>query len=70
MTNLAVAIEPEPHHPYGIDSVSLCQLEELLDQQGKIQPTEGQLKVLFALIDNLSRLAFKEITGRLHGRCQ
>lgn len=43
---------------------AFASLRNFLTNKAKSNPTEAQLKVLFALMDNLSRLAFKETTGR------
>jgi hypothetical protein len=43
---------------------AFASLRYFLTHKAKSNPTEAQLKVLYALMDNLSRLAFKETTGR------
>ena len=43
---------------------AFASLRTFLTNKAKSNPTNAQLKVLYALMDNLSRLAFKETTGR------
>lgn len=55
-------IEPMTHT--ALTTRAFESLKSFLTTKAQTNPTEQQLKALYALMDNLSRLAFGEITGR------
>src|SRR5262249_40165971 len=63
-TTAPVEIESEPITHTDLTARAFDSLRTFLTHKAKSNPTEAQLKVLYALMDNMSRLAFKETTGR------
>jgi hypothetical protein len=57
-------VETKPLTHTDLTARAFASLSHFLTNKAKSNPTEAQLKVLYALMDNLSRLAFKETTGR------
>lgn len=57
-------METNPITHSDLTARAFSSLRNFLTNKAKSNPTEAQLKVLYALMDNLSRLAFKETAGR------
>ena len=57
-------METNPTTHTDLTARAFDSLRNFLTNKAKSNPTEAQLKVLHALMDNLSRLAYKETTGR------